>query len=79
MSEYQRTFGPVVIKFHDAPGQLVAKCMSGHFDCRGRIGNACVWNKDEGKARPLPSDMVTPDWCKYRSSAIRDAEDMQND
>jgi hypothetical protein len=79
MSEYQQVFGPVVIEFHDAPGKLVAKCQSGRFDCRGRVGNACTWNKDEGKARPLPSDMVTPDWCQYKASAIRDAEGMQDD
>lgn len=78
MSEYQRTFGPVVIQFDDAPGQLVAKCMSGRFDCQGRIGNACVWNKgDDGKARKLPNDMKTPDWCQYKEGALRDADGMK--
>jgi hypothetical protein len=79
MSEYQQTFGPVVIEFDDAPGKLVAKCQSGRFDCRGRVGNACVWNTEESKPRKLPGDMITPDWCQYKASAIRDAEDMQNE
>ena len=77
MSNYQQTFGPIVVKFDDAPGKLVAKCQSGRFDCRGRIGNSCTWNQaEEVKTRKLPSDMITPDWCQYKSSAIRDAEDM---
>ena len=77
MNDFQKTFGPVVIEFEDEPNKLVAKCQSGRFDCQGRVGNVCVWNKDEqGKARPLPDDMKTPDWCQYKQSALDDAQEM---
>jgi hypothetical protein len=80
MSDYQQTFGPVVIEWDDEPNKLVAKCQSGRFDCKGRVGNACVWNKDdEGKARKLTSDMLTPDWCQYKASALEDAERMRDE
>jgi hypothetical protein len=37
MSDYQQTFGPVVIEWDDEPNKLVAKCQSGRFDCKGRV------------------------------------------
>jgi hypothetical protein len=36
MSDYQQTFGPVVIEWDDEPNKLVAKCQSGRFDCKGQ-------------------------------------------
>jgi hypothetical protein len=71
MSDYQKTFGPVVI---ERDGEMVAKCQSGRFDCAGRLGNSCLWNS--GTLR-LPADMWTPDWCQYKLSALRDAEEMK--
>ena len=80
MSEYQQTFGPVVIEWENEPGKLVAKCMSGRFDCRGSIGNTCTWNKgSDGKGRKIPSDMLTPDWCRYKADALADAKEMMDD
>ena len=78
MTDYQPTFGPVVIEWDDNPGTLVAKCQSGRFDCRGRIGGACVWHEHvDGEARKLPSDMLTPNWCEYKAAALADAEEMR--
>ena len=80
MHDYQKTFGPVVIEFEDEPNKLSAVCQSGRFDCQGRIHKSCVWNKDEqGKARPLPDDMNTPDWCQYKQRALDDAQEMMRD
>lgn len=78
MSDFQQTFGPVVIEWDDEPGKLVAKCQSGRFGCRGRIHTSCVWNRGEdGGARTLPNDMITPDWCQYKANALADAEEMR--
>ena|GEM_PF-1413978 len=80
MADYQKTFGPAVIEWEDEPNKLVAKCQSGRFDCQGRVGNVCVWNKTEDQnSRPLPVDMVTPDWCQYKQRAIEDAQEMMRD
>ena len=77
MNDYQRTFGPIVIELKDEPNKLIAKCLSGHFDCQGRIHNVCAWNKGEdGSSRRLPDNLTTPDWCQYKASALADAEEM---
>lgn len=74
----QYTFGPVIIERKDNPGVLVAQCLSGGLCCRGYIGGTCVWNETEdSKSRKLPTDTnETPDWCQYKASAIRDAQEM---
>ena len=72
------TFGPIIIERRDEPGKLIARCLSGDLYCRGYIGGSCVWNATEdSKSRKLPSDTNdTPDWCQYKESALREAEEM---
>lgn len=74
----QYTFGPVIIERKDEPGKLIAKCLSGGYCCGGYGGGACLWNATEdSKSRKLPTDTNdTPDWCQYKESALRDAEEM---
>ena len=72
------TFGPIIIERRDEPGKLIARCLSGELYCRGYIGGSCVWNQaEDSKSRKLPTDTNdTPDWCQYKESALRDAEEM---
>jgi hypothetical protein len=72
------TFGPIIIERRDEPGKLIARCLSGDLYCRGYIGGSCVWNQTEdSKSRKLPADTnEAPDWCQYKESALREAEEM---
>jgi len=74
----QYTFGPVIIERKDEPGALVAKCLSGGLCCRGYIGGSCLWSEPgNNKSRKLPIETnETPDWCQYKATAIRDAQEM---
>lgn len=72
------TFGPIIIERRDEPGKLMARCLSGDWYCRGYIGGSCAWNPTaDSKSRKLPADTnEAPDWCQYKESALREAEEM---
>ena len=68
----QHTFGPVVFN-PDGTDELIAKCLSKNFACRGYTGGQCFWN---GEPQKINDDNTTPDWCKYKADTLRDAEEM---
>ncbi|WP_439137515.1 hypothetical protein [Roseicyclus sp.] len=72
MRKYQKTFGPVVVQ-PEGTDEFTAKCYSGRFDCKFRIGGTCTFVRPGRKIPELPA---TPDWCEMKESALKDARDM---
>lgn len=66
----QKTWGPVVIQ-EEGSTELKARCLSGRFYCLFCVGNTCTDQK-----REIANVHETPDWCKFKESALKDAQGM---
>ena len=68
----QKTWGPSVIQ-EEGSDELKVKCMSGRFYCLFSAGNTCT---DQKPPRTIENLHETPDWCKHKESALKDARGM---
>lgn len=68
----QKTWGPVVIQ-PEGSTELKVRCMSGRFYCLFQVGNICT---DQKPPKTIESIHETPDWCRHKEGALRDARAM---
>lgn len=74
MSGISWTFGPVVVEIDGEPG-MTAKCLHSYLACSGYNWGRCHWNDERFD---IPKDNKTPDACKFKADALRDAAGMAN-